>query len=144
MEQTNVTDWHWDGESYDPVNIWAGTPPTGDPDRVLTYTIVFRQGTNELLSYQINGTQHLPHEMTGEAELATALSVNIRTDYPLMTTAWPEDFFDVIGACPYSTDCSGEDCCNISGAAHGGVVRTASLLGMVFMWISLSIISNVA
>lgn len=104
VEQVNDTDWVYDGVSYGPVNIWYATPPTGIEGRVLTYTVVFPAGSNELISYQVNGTEHLPNERNGGMpEFVSVSSVNIRFDYTVMTTPWADGFFDVIGVCPYST-----------------------------------------
>jgi hypothetical protein len=100
VRQINVTDWVHGGEHFGPACTWVGTPPTGDPQRVLTYTIVYAQGTNHLISYQVNGTEKLPNTATGEPERVSVHTVNMRSDYT-ETAAWPDGMFDPATACPW-------------------------------------------
>jgi hypothetical protein len=99
--QYNASNWVHDGQRYGPVNIWAATPPTGVPGRVLTYTIVFLQDTNHLLSYQTNGTEHLPNS-GGGMEPVTMRQVSLRTDYTLVPS-YPAQFFSTVDQCFFSS-----------------------------------------
>lgn len=61
--QTNGRDWQWERVSY----------RTGQS----VNTIMFKDGTNQPLSFQVNGTGDLHNDKTGEPDLATMRSVNM-------------------------------------------------------------------
>lgn len=107
VRQWNVSDWSFSGQHFGPASIWQGTPPTGDPLRVLTYTIVFAQGTNHLIGYIVNGTEQLPNVITGEPELVSMRSVDVRTDWHTNAAAdWAAGFFDGTRSCPWPVSVS--------------------------------------
>lgn len=102
VAQTNESDWVSGGNHYGAVNIWRGTPPTGDPLRTLEYTIIFKNGSNEMLSYGVNGTEQLPNVVTGKLERVAMRSFDIRTAYGVVNaSSWARGFFDSTATCPY-------------------------------------------
>ena len=103
VTQVNESDWVHDGNHYGPVSIWRCTPPTGDPLRELEHTIVFRFGTNEMLSYGVNGTEQLPNTVTGKLESVAMRAIDLRTGYDVVDAgSWVPGFFDNAAVCPYS------------------------------------------
>ena len=103
--QYNESNWVHDGVSYGPVNIWWQTPPTGVPNRTLQYTLVFPEGSNELLGYLVNGTESLPNCAADPAcppVVVTLDEAEIRTGYEVVTS-WPADFFSTEAACLFGT-----------------------------------------
>ena len=102
VAQTNESDWVSGGNHYGPVNIWRATPPTGDPLRKLEYTIVFKDGSNEMMSYGVNGTEQLPNVVTGKLERVAMRTFDIRTAYgTISASSWARGFFDSAATCPY-------------------------------------------
>jgi hypothetical protein len=95
-----MTDWVYDGKSYGAVNVFSTTPPTGSPDRVLQYTLVYPEGSNKMLSYGTNGTEILPNEL-GKMEKVKMSQVSLRSDYIILDSAaqWPADFFSTSKNC---------------------------------------------
>jgi len=105
VHQENVTDWVYDGEHFGPVSIWMATPPTGTAGREETYTIVVTSTQpHVVVSYQVNGTEHLPSTVTGKQEPVQMSSVTVRRDFEYYNnaSAWPPKFFDTSYNCPYN------------------------------------------
>lgn len=107
VEEYSLPDFVDDDKHFGPVYVWSGTPPTGDPGRVLTYTLVYplNEGVvqNQLIGYLVNGTESLPYD--GQAEPVQMSSRNIRYRYTVhdgdATFAWPSEFFDAKTNCPF-------------------------------------------
>ena len=97
VNQTNTSDFVRSGMSFGPANSWAATPPTGDPKRVLTYTVTFKAGTNEMIAYETAGIEELPNAR-GEMEPVNLVQSEIRTDYSDVDS-FPDGFFDTSSAC---------------------------------------------
>jgi hypothetical protein len=100
VTQTNHSSMVCNGQSYGPVELWAITPPTGDPDRVLKYTLVYKAGTNYLISYQTTGTEPLSNEK-GVMEKVQMSQVELRTVYSVVNaSSWDPGFFSP-DQCPF-------------------------------------------
>jgi hypothetical protein len=93
VTQTNHSSMVCNGQSYGPVELWALTPPTGDPNRVLKYTLVYKAGSNYLISYQTSGTEELPNEK-GVMEKVQMSQVELRSVYSVVNaSSWEPGFF---------------------------------------------------
>lgn len=104
-----MTHYTYGGIDHGAVNIWSMTPPSGqpgDPDRVLTYTVVYPEGSNQILSYQTTGIELLPNS-TGGMERVQMSQVEFRNNYALLEedgSSWPDNFFDVQSACYFGSN----------------------------------------
>ena len=97
VNQYQVANWEYEGVSYGAVDIWEAIPPQ-EPSRNLTYRIIYRAGSNLMLSYQSTGREQLP--CNGTAVNVTLDSTSINTEYTItQASAWPAVFFSTTAAC---------------------------------------------